>query len=113
MSTTVARNFKTVSELVQRMGPYLLIELILPGGTLIALLLFLSRRSDSSALAAVAAPARIALARLVAWRNAVVRFLLPDAIVALLEDDTTAAERDGLEPLAMGPSRFSRVQAGV
>ena len=108
MSTTVARNFKTVSELVQRMGPYLLIELILPGGTLIALLLFLSRRGDSAALGAMAAPARIALARLAAWRRAVVRFLLPDAILALLDDDTTTTERDGLEPLAMGPSRLSR-----
>jgi hypothetical protein len=30
--------------LLQRAGPYLLVEIILPGGTLIALLLFLYRR---------------------------------------------------------------------
>lgn len=29
---------------VQRIGPYLLVELVLPGGTLLALLLFLYRR---------------------------------------------------------------------
>ncbi len=34
--------------LVPRMGPYVLVELVLPGGTLIALLLYLYRRRTAS-----------------------------------------------------------------
>ena len=30
-----------------RMGPYVLVEIVLPGGTLLALLLYLYRRGDS------------------------------------------------------------------
>jgi hypothetical protein len=33
---------------VPRMGPYVLVELLLPGGTLLALLLYLYRRRTSS-----------------------------------------------------------------
>jgi hypothetical protein len=36
--------------LVQRLGPYVLVEIVLPGGTLIALLLYLYRRKLISAL---------------------------------------------------------------
>ena len=31
-------------ELVKRVGPYVLVEVLLPGGTLVALLLYLFRR---------------------------------------------------------------------
>ena len=34
--------------LLPRMGPYILVELVLPGGTLLALLLYLYRRRQSS-----------------------------------------------------------------
>ena len=34
--------------LLPRMGPYILVELVLPGGTLLALLLYLYRRRKSS-----------------------------------------------------------------
>lgn len=34
--------------LLPRMGPYVLVELVLPGGTLLALLLYLYRRRQSS-----------------------------------------------------------------
>lgn len=33
-----------VAQLVQKWGPYLMIELVMPGGTLLALLLFLYQR---------------------------------------------------------------------
>jgi hypothetical protein len=33
-----------VRRLCQRLGPYLFVEIVLPGGTLLALLLFLYRR---------------------------------------------------------------------
>src|SRR5262245_17459879 len=38
-----------------RFGPYLVLELILPGGTLFAVLLFLYRRRDAAPLAVIAA----------------------------------------------------------
>jgi hypothetical protein len=38
---TVIRIFEAARRLGQRFGPYLLLELILPGGTLFALLLFI------------------------------------------------------------------------
>jgi len=41
---TVVVVLDLLRRLVQRAGPYLLVEIILPGGTLIALLLFLYRR---------------------------------------------------------------------
>ena len=34
-------------ELARRLGPYLMLEILLPGGTLLALLLFLYRRRQS------------------------------------------------------------------
>jgi len=40
---TFARVCKSASTLLQRAGPYLLIEIVLPGGSLIALSLFIYR----------------------------------------------------------------------
>ena len=40
-------HFRSARRLLQAGGPYLLLELLLPGGTLIALLLFLYRRKGS------------------------------------------------------------------
>jgi hypothetical protein len=36
--------FATLRRLVQKLGPYLLLEILLPGGTLFALLLFVYQR---------------------------------------------------------------------
>jgi hypothetical protein len=36
--------FQALGRLVQKAGPYLLLEMVLPGGTLLALLLFLHQR---------------------------------------------------------------------
>lgn len=44
MGTAVVRSFKVVGNILQKAGPYLLLELLLPGGTLFALLLFFYRR---------------------------------------------------------------------
>lgn len=44
MATTVAGAMRGVQRLVREAGPYLLIELVLPGGTLIALTLYLYRK---------------------------------------------------------------------
>ena len=40
----VSRYLGSVRRVGQRFGPYLLIELFMPGGTLLALLLYLHRR---------------------------------------------------------------------
>jgi hypothetical protein len=41
---------ETVSRLVQRVGPYLLLEMVMPGGTLMALGLYLYRRHRAAAV---------------------------------------------------------------
>jgi hypothetical protein len=40
----------------QKLGPYLMLEVLLPGGTLLALLLFLYRRKSTVLSPALAAP---------------------------------------------------------
>jgi hypothetical protein len=74
---------------VQKAGPYLLIELLLPGGTLIALLVFLLERRGVP-IGALMQP----LADLVP----------PLSIVASMSRGLRR-ERDGLEALAMAPAR--------
>ena len=44
METSVVRSIKLFGALLQKAGPYLLLEILLPGGTLFALLLLLYRR---------------------------------------------------------------------
>ena len=39
-----------MSKLVQRLGPYLLLEMVMPGGTLMALALYLYRRHRGTAV---------------------------------------------------------------
>jgi hypothetical protein len=41
---TLTRRFEAISRWTRTLGPYLLIEVLLPGGSMIALLLFLYRR---------------------------------------------------------------------
>jgi hypothetical protein len=43
---TVARGLERVRQWGQALGPYLMLEIVLPGGTLFALLLWLYRRSQ-------------------------------------------------------------------
>jgi len=42
-------NFQAVAQGLRKAGPYLLIELLLPGGTLVALLLWLSQHKWAEA----------------------------------------------------------------
>lgn len=46
---TVSRYLDSLRRMGQRFGPYLLIELFMPGGTLLALLLYLHRRRAAAA----------------------------------------------------------------
>ena len=100
MGTTVARNLRTFGGLLEKAGPYLLIELLLPGGSLVALVLFLYQRSRQSGAADAA--------RLGTMDEAIVNF--HDRLVSLADSDGIAMvwrgrhrERDGLEALAMTP----------
>jgi hypothetical protein len=64
-----------IAVLLQRGGPYLLLELLLPGGTLFALLLFLYRRwrRDADRAASARATAVVPSAYVTARRAPVLR----------------------------------------
>ena len=51
MGTIAVRSFRVFGNLVQKAGPYLLLEILLPGGTLFALLFFLYQRRQQSGAA--------------------------------------------------------------
>ena len=98
MATTVTHRLHSALQALRNLGPYLLIEILLPGGTLIALLLYASRngrlfRDDAPALATVLTFAS-ALAHPMARG-------LSSGVFHLRGGNP--AERDGLEPLAMAP----------
>ena len=61
MRTTALQLLETVKESSRKFGPYVLLELLLPGGTLFALALFLYRRQSS--LAADVANVRAVVSR--------------------------------------------------
>lgn len=45
----LVRNLGMVREIARQLGPYLMLEILLPGGTVVALLVFLYRRRRSRA----------------------------------------------------------------
>lgn len=51
MAAIAVRSFRVFGNLVQKAGPYLLLEILLPGGTLFALLLFLYQRRQQTGTA--------------------------------------------------------------
>ena len=51
MAAIAVRSFRVFGNLVQKAGPYLLLEILLPGGTLFALLFFLYQRRQQSGAA--------------------------------------------------------------
>jgi len=100
MATTVARSLRAFGGFFEKAGPYLLIELLLPGGSLVALVLFLYQRSRQSGAGDAAKLGMI--------DEVIDKFHDP---LALLADSDGIAmvwrgrhrERDGLEALAMTP----------
>ena len=101
MSIAIVRSFKVFGDLVEKAGPYLLIELVLPGGTLLALLLFLYRQRQSLG-AAYAPHASAVVARAIAKVcEEIVWFGRSSGIASLWRG--RHRERDGLEALAMVP----------
>ena len=85
----VMQRMREANELVHRAGPYLLLEILLPGGTLFAFLFFLYRRSHPHAAG------RPALG--FTWVTGRVADALDLRIVA--GRALPSGERDGLEPL--------------
>ncbi len=51
MAAIAVRSFIVFGNLVQKAAPYLLLEILLPGGTLFALLLFLYQRRQQTGAA--------------------------------------------------------------
>ena len=48
METVIPGRLEITRRVAAKMGPYLVVELLLPGGTLLALLLYWYRRHDGS-----------------------------------------------------------------
>lgn len=96
MQAIARERLRLVATLIQRAGPYLLLELLLPGGTLFALLLFLYRRSrrDASSWPVTIREQMVAMVR-------EARSLL--SLPGVAGWPRLHAVRDGLEPLAMAP----------
>ena len=96
MKNQTQQRWQFIADLCRRAGPYVLIELLLPGGTLIALALFIYRRSRREGLP-LATTVRDELGR---TASAIGRWL-PTGEAVLTSPPCT--DRDGLEPLAMAP----------
>lgn len=91
MGEYVLQRMREANGLVQRAGPYVLIELLLPGGTLLALLLYLCRRGNG--------PAAHANGR--RWLCARLESALHLGVAGA---SSCSGERDGLEPLGLAPA---------
>jgi hypothetical protein len=100
MINVILQCLRDAHRLAQRFGPYVAIEILLPGGTLVALLLFLFRQWRAPAAGGGASPLADADAALVAIGRDVLD-LVPLRVSALLA--RSRPERDGLEPFAMAP----------
>jgi hypothetical protein len=98
---TIAKNLKNVADLAHKAGPYLLLEILLPGGTLFALLLFIYRARTSRVPFETVAPPAVVHAMRTARRGLIA--VQPYDIAAVANSD--AANDDGLGPLAMVPGR--------
>ena len=90
MFTAAARSIRFFRNLVQKAGPYLLLEILLPGGTLLALLLFAYQRKQALPAIVIAAIERV--------HSSIGDLGLTD-IASLWRG--RHRERDGLEALAM------------
>jgi hypothetical protein len=88
--TAALRYIRFFGNLVQKAGPYLLLEILLPGGTLFALLLFAYQRKQALPAIVVAAIERI---------HGTIGDLGLTDIASLWRG--RHRERDGLEALAM------------
>jgi hypothetical protein len=96
METRIRQRWQFIATLCQRAGPYLLIELLLPGGTLIALARFVYRRSRREGV-----PFAIAVRDELDRTARAIRHWLPTGSAVPVVPAHPID--DGLEPLAMAP----------
>jgi hypothetical protein len=96
MDDQTRQRWHFIAELCRRAGPYALIELLLPGGTLIALALFVYRRSRRDGV-----PFGTAVRDELTRTTLAVRHWLPPRSAA--PAPLAHTNHDGLEPLAMAP----------
>jgi len=96
----VIRTLEALRRCAQRLGPYLLLELLMPGGTLFALLLFLYKRRQQSG--AEMPRAIFVVARAIGKIHAEIVYVARLYGIASLWRGR-ASERDGLEALALAP----------
>jgi hypothetical protein len=101
MESRFLRTLQISTRTLQSVGPYLLLELLMPGGTLLALLLYCYRRDRADVVEDATRTLR-AIADV--FGPAVER--VASALAAHADGRGTrvaARRRDGLEPLAMAP----------
>ena len=104
MSDAIRARFFELGRLVRRAGPYVVLEVVLPGGTLFALLLYLHR---SGQLANLGEVAERAVDRAANGTFDQLAFALGPMGVTP-EAGAGGRQRDGLEPLdLMSPRRLA------
>jgi len=91
----VLYRMREANDLVQRAGPYLLLEMLLPGGTLFALLLYVFRRVQAGA---------DGTGQGIGMRSVLDR-LAEGFGLRFAGAFAATGERDGLEPLGLAPDR--------
>jgi len=101
VKTSVLTSFKAIALLLQKAGPYLLLEIVLPGGTIFALLLFLYRRREQANGMGMS-PAGFVV-RIGKWVRAFVDVVLSPIGIASAWRGRSRTH-DGLEALAIAPT---------
>lgn len=96
MTTLIAPHVRSLGRVLRTSGPYLLLEILLPGGTLFALLLFYYQRRQGAA-ARLPLPHGVVVMVEGFWRAMALTF---DPVV---RSAWQGAQDDGLEALAMVP----------
>lgn len=98
--TTLESGYNAIASVIRKAGPYLLLELLMPGGTILALILFLCQRGQG--LDPIAALRAGLVARMLSACLDGVRFVTRSGGIASVWRGRER-ERDGLEALAMAP----------
>jgi len=102
VKTTLTPTSKAFLIVLQKAGPYFLLELLMPGGTLLALLLYVYQNRAS--LQSAPAPVRFIGEAVVTVVDNIESAVLPDDIASVWRG--RARERDGLEALAFAPTPY-------
>jgi hypothetical protein len=100
VKTNLVTTFKAFVILLRNAGPYVLIEMVLPGGTMIALLLYLYQNRESFRKAG--GPMRAVANGVTAVFDAIEGVVVADDVASVWRG--RGRERDGLEALSFVPT---------